>query len=50
MRARRSRSATITIVGNKAFSSRRIIRTMRHDRPYGIPLGITYIPVMSQDL
>lgn len=39
---------TITIVGNKAFSSRRIIRTMRHDRPYGIPLGITYIPVMAK--
>src|SRR5208282_227290 len=29
----------ITIVGNKAFSSRKIIRTMRNDRPYGIPLG-----------
>ncbi len=39
---------TITIVGNKAFSSRRIIRTMRHDRPYGIPLGITDIPVMAK--
>ena len=21
---------------------------MRNDRPYGIPLGITYIPVMSK--
>jgi outer membrane protein insertion porin family len=39
---------TITIVGNKAFSSRKIIRSMRHDRPYGIPLGITDIPVMSK--
>jgi outer membrane protein insertion porin family len=38
----------ITIVGNKAFSARKIIRTMRNDRPYGIPLGITYIPVMSK--
>lgn len=38
----------ITIVGNKAFSSRKIIRTMRNDRPYGIPLGIAYIPVMSK--
>ena len=39
---------TITIVGNKAFSSRRIIRTMRNDRPYSIPLYITYIPVLSK--
>ena len=39
---------TITITGNKAFSSRKIIRTMRHDRPYGVPLGITYIPVMAK--
>ncbi len=39
---------SITVVGNKAFSSRKIIRTMRNDRPYGIPLGITYIPVMSK--
>jgi outer membrane protein insertion porin family len=39
---------SITIVGNKAFSSGKIIRTMRNDRPYGIPLYITYIPVMSK--
>jgi len=39
---------TITIVGNKAFSSRRIIRTMRNDRPYGIPLYLTTIPVLSK--
>ena len=39
---------TITIVGNKAFSDRRIIRTMRNDRPYSIPLYITYIPVLSK--
>jgi len=38
----------ISVVGNKAFSSRKIIRTMRNDRPYGVPLGITYIPVMSK--
>jgi outer membrane protein insertion porin family len=38
----------ITVVGNHAFSARRIIRTMKNDRPYGIPLGITYIPVMSK--
>ena len=39
---------TITIVGNKAFSSRKIIRTMRHDRPISIPLGFTDIPLMSK--
>jgi outer membrane protein insertion porin family len=39
---------TITVVGNHAFSAGRIIRTMKHDRPYGIPLGITYIPVMAK--
>ena len=38
----------ITIVGNKAFSSRRIIRTMKNDRPYRIPLYFTDIPVMSK--
>ena len=40
----------ITVQGNKAFSQRKIIRTMSHDRPYAIPLGITYIPVMSKTL
>ena len=39
---------TITIVGNKAFSDRKIIRSMHHDRPYAIPLYITYIPVASK--
>ena len=39
---------TITIVGNKAFSSRKIIRTMRHDRPISIPLYITDIPIWSK--
>ena len=38
----------IIIKGNKAFSTRRIIRTMRNDRPYAIPLYYTYIPVMSK--
>jgi outer membrane protein insertion porin family len=38
----------ITIVGNKAFSSDKIIHTMKNDRPYGIPLYITNIPVMSK--
>ena len=39
---------TITIVGNQAFSARRIIRTMRNDRPYAIPLYLTNIPVLSK--
>jgi outer membrane protein insertion porin family len=39
---------TITIVGNTAFSARRIIRTMRNDRPYSIPLYITSIPVLAK--
>jgi outer membrane protein insertion porin family len=39
---------TISVVGNKAFSSRKIIRTMKNDRPYGIPLYFTDIPVMSK--
>ncbi len=39
---------TISFVGNKAFSDRRLIRAMRHDRPIAIPLGITYIPIMSK--
>jgi outer membrane protein insertion porin family len=38
----------IIIKGNKAFSNRRIIRTMKNDRPYAIPLYITYIPVMDK--
>jgi outer membrane protein insertion porin family len=39
------RVGTITIEGNKAFSSRKIIRTMRHDRPIAIPLYFTNIPI-----
>lgn len=31
----------ILIEGNKAFSDRKIIRTMRHSRPYAIPLYLT---------
>jgi outer membrane protein insertion porin family len=38
----------ITITGNHAFSSRRIIRAMKNDRPYAIPLGITYLNVWSK--
>ena len=39
---------TITITGNHAFSQRRIIRAMKNDRPYAIPLGITYLAVWSK--
>jgi len=38
----------ITFTGNHAFSSRKLIRAMRHDRPYAIPLYITEINVMSK--
>ncbi len=39
---------TITIVGNKAFSTRKIIRAMKHDRPISIPLYLTEIPIMAK--
>ncbi|HTZ75180.1 MAG TPA: outer membrane protein assembly factor BamA [Candidatus Aquilonibacter sp.] len=38
----------IKIEGNHAFSTRKIIRSMHDDRPYGIPLGFTFIPVFSK--
>jgi outer membrane protein insertion porin family len=38
----------IKFTGNRAFSDRKIIRAMRHDRPYAIPLHFWYIPVMSK--
>ncbi len=38
----------IKFVGNHAFSDRKLIRAMRHDRPYGIPLYFMDIPVMSK--
>jgi outer membrane protein insertion porin family len=38
----------IKFTGNHAFSDRKLIRAMRNDRPYGIPLGFTFIPVMSK--
>jgi outer membrane protein insertion porin family len=38
----------INIEGNTVFSRRKIIRAMHNDRPYSIPLGFTYIPVMSK--
>jgi outer membrane protein insertion porin family len=38
----------ITIVGNHAFSSRRIIRSMRHSRPYGFDAKIMTVNVMAK--
>jgi outer membrane protein insertion porin family len=38
----------IVIEGNKTFSSRRIIRTMRHSRPYGFDAKIIYMNVMAK--
>ncbi len=39
---------TIKFVGNHAFSDRRLIRSMKHDKPYGIPLYYFDIPVLSK--
>src|SRR5215831_16722727 len=38
----------IMFTGNHAFSNRKLIRAMRHDRPYQIPLYFTEINVMSK--
>jgi outer membrane protein insertion porin family len=38
----------IKFTGNHAFSDRKLMRAMRHDRPYGIPLYFAFIPVMSK--
>jgi len=38
----------IKFVGNHAFSDRKLIRAMRHDRPYAIPLYLTEIAVLSK--
>ena len=38
----------IEFIGNHAFSSRKLVRAMRHDRPYAIPLYFTEINVMSK--
>jgi outer membrane protein insertion porin family len=39
---------TIKFVGNHAFSDRKLIRSMKHDRPYGIPLYYWDIPVLTK--
>jgi len=38
----------IKFKGNHAFSDRKLIRAMHHDRPYAIPLYVTEIAVMSK--
>ena len=38
----------IMFTGNHAFSDRKLIRAMHHDRPYQIPLYFTEINVMSK--
>jgi len=38
----------IKFTGNHAYSDRKLIRAMRHDRPYAIPLYFWYIPVMNK--
>src|SRR2546425_3413690 len=38
----------IKFTGNHAFSDRKLIRAMRHDRPYSIPLYFRYIPVLTK--
>jgi outer membrane protein insertion porin family len=38
----------IKFTGNHAFSDRKLIRAMRHDRPYAIPLHFWYIPVLTK--
>src|SRR6266850_26353 len=38
----------IKFKGNHAFSDRKLIRAMRHDRPYAIPLYFWYVPVLSK--
>lgn len=38
----------IVFTGNHAFSDRKLIRAMRHDRPYAIPLYLTEIAVLSK--
>ena len=38
----------IKFTGNHAFSDRKLIRAMKHDRPYGIPLYYWDIPVLTK--
>ncbi|HXN74056.1 MAG TPA: outer membrane protein assembly factor BamA [Candidatus Acidoferrales bacterium] len=38
----------IKFTGNKVFSDAKLLRAMRHDRPYSIPLYVTYIAVLNK--
>ena len=38
----------ISFTGNHAFSDRKLLRAMRHDRPYVIPLYFTELKLMSK--
>ena len=38
----------IKFVGNHAFSDRKLLRAMKHDRPYGVPLYFFDVPVLSK--
>ena len=38
----------ISFQGNTAFSDRKILRSMRHSKPYAIPMYLFDIPVMSK--
>ncbi len=42
------RVGLITFQGNKAFSDRKLLRSMRNDRPYAIPAWLFEIPVMPK--
>jgi outer membrane protein insertion porin family len=39
---------TIHFTGNHAFSDRKLIRAMRHDRPYAIPLYFRYLAILAK--
>ncbi|HZV87622.1 MAG TPA: outer membrane protein assembly factor BamA [Candidatus Binatus sp.] len=39
---------TVKFTGNHSFSDRKLLRAMKHDRPYGIPLYFFDIPVLSK--
>ena len=39
---------TVTFKGNKVFSDGKLLRAMRNDRPYAIPLYITNIAVLNK--
>ena len=38
----------ITFIGNKAFSDRKLIRSMHNDRPYGFPVGPFFVNVANK--